>query len=59
MTFFNWFGSEGAVVSPYFWIYAVFTVSFTLLTLGAWWYFVTYRQSRFRKPRSEEEIPLV
>ncbi|KAN0102708.1 hypothetical protein V8E51_011021 [Hyaloscypha variabilis] len=59
MTFFNWFGTPGKVVSSYFWIYIVITVFFTLLTLGCWWYFITYRPSRLRKPTSEEEIPLV
>lgn len=59
MTFFNWFGSNGAVVSPYFWIYVLFTVVFTLLTLGSWWYFANYRHSRIRKPTSEEEMSLV
>jgi len=59
MTFFNWFGTNGAVVSPYLWIYILFTVFFTLLTLGSWWYFVSYRHSRPQKQTSEEEMPLV
>ncbi|KAH8789951.1 hypothetical protein F5882DRAFT_493652 [Hyaloscypha sp. PMI_1271] len=59
MTFFNWFGSGGAVVSPYFYIYVLFTVCFTLITLGSWWYFVSYRHSSRQKSSLEEEIPLV
>ncbi len=48
MTFFDWFGQSGSgtVVSSYFWIYVLVTVSFTLLTIGTWWYFVVYRPSR-------------
>lgn len=62
MTFFNWFGQSGQVVSSYIWIYVVVTVFFTLLTLACWWYFITYRPSRLRKnskETSEEEVPLV
>jgi hypothetical protein len=59
MTFFNWFGAGGEVVSPYFYIYVIFTVFFTLLTLGSWWYFVSYRHSRGQNTSLEEEIPLV
>jgi hypothetical protein len=59
MTFFNWLGSDGAVVSKYIWIYVLVTVFFTLLTIGSWWYFVMYRPKRLRKPTSEEDTSLV
>ena len=61
MGFFNWFGtgSQGGVVSKYFWIYVLFTAFSTLLTLGSWWYFASYRHSRSQRAGSEEEMPLV
>ncbi|TVY23264.1 hypothetical protein LHYA1_G007945 [Lachnellula hyalina] len=56
MTFFNWSNSDGsAEVSGYIWIYILVTVCFTLLTVGTWYYFVIWRQSRPSKPKSEEE----
>ncbi|CAM1510686.1 Fc.00g010210.m01.CDS01 [Cosmosporella sp. VM-42] len=56
MTFFDWGDSDkGAVVSKYFWIYVVMAISFTLLTVGCWWYFGARRHSRRRKSRSDEE----
>jgi hypothetical protein len=56
MTFFNWSGSNGggAEVSSYIWIYVLVTVSFTLLTVGTWYYFVIWRQMRSTKLDSEE-----
>ncbi|KAH8746302.1 hypothetical protein F5882DRAFT_422864 [Hyaloscypha sp. PMI_1271] len=57
MTFFNWGGSNGAaVVSSQIWIYVLFTVCFTLLTVGTWYYFVIWRQSRPTKPHSRGEV---
>lgn len=57
MQFFNWFGNEtgGAVVSSYFWIYAVIAVICTLLTIGLWYYFVVYPESKYKRMRDEEE----
>ncbi|KAI0127540.1 hypothetical protein BJ170DRAFT_683378 [Xylariales sp. AK1849] len=60
MTFFDWSGPSGATISGYFWIYVVFTVFFTLLTIGTWWFFVIYRPSRHHtKTLEEDRIPLV
>ncbi|KAI1133267.1 hypothetical protein F5Y10DRAFT_260148 [Nemania abortiva] len=55
MTFFNWQGTDGeSTVSSFIWIYVVFSVLFTALTLLAWYYFgstnpKTFGLSRFRK----------
>ncbi|EPE33279.1 hypothetical protein GLAREA_06291 [Glarea lozoyensis ATCC 20868] len=49
MTFFNWSATDGQIVSSYFWIYIVVAVACTVLTVGVWWYFVTYRQSKHRQ----------
>ncbi|KAF3059977.1 hypothetical protein GL218_05118 [Daldinia childiae] len=47
MQFFNWFpGDDGnTVVSRYFWIYILFTIVLTLLTLGIW-YYVSWREKQ-------------
>lgn len=56
MTFFNWSSSNGSPeVSGYIWIYVLVTVSFTLLTVGTWYYFVILRQLKPSKQKSEEE----
>jgi cbb3-type cytochrome oxidase subunit 3 len=60
MTFFNWFDSSGeAQVSGYIWIYVLFTVLFTMVTIGLWWYFLIYKTSKAKKPVDEEAVPLV
>jgi len=61
MTFFNWSGSNGTeIVSGYIYIYFIFTIVSTALTVMAWWFFVVYRPARHKKSKSEseEEIPL-
>ncbi|KAM7201063.1 hypothetical protein V8F20_005072 [Naviculisporaceae sp. PSN 640] len=76
MTFFNWSpdgSSEGPnntsdeVVSPWLWIYVLFTAIATAATVASWYYFVVYRNSRGWKLKrakkeglmGEEAIPLV
>lgn len=77
MTFFNWSpGGSGdgpnntsdEIVSPWLWIYVLFTVFATASTVFSWWYFVVYRHSKnwmLRKAKrdggsmGEEGIPLV
>jgi len=60
MTFFNWSGSDGeAEVSGYIWIYVLVTLCFTLVTVGTWYYFVIWRQSRPNKGKMDEDILLV
>lgn len=44
MTFFDWNDNKGdARVSSYLWVYVVFTVFFTGITIGLWYFFVVYR----------------
>lgn len=60
MGFFDWSDSgSGKVVSKYFWIYVVLAVSFTIITLGFWWYFGVHRHSRRQKKTEELEFSLV
>ncbi|KAI0506868.1 hypothetical protein F5B22DRAFT_622347 [Xylaria bambusicola] len=45
MTFFDWSGNSGQpVVSKYIWIYVLFTLLVTLITIGLWYYFNIYRR---------------
>ncbi|KAH7380991.1 hypothetical protein BKA64DRAFT_685465 [Cadophora sp. MPI-SDFR-AT-0126] len=56
MTFFNWSASDGeGQVSAYIWIYVLVTLCFTLATVGTWYYFVIWRQSRLNKEKSDED----
>ncbi|KAF3004729.1 hypothetical protein E8E14_008971 [Neopestalotiopsis sp. 37M] len=58
MTFFNWSSDNGEpIVSEYFWVYVVFTIVCTLLTVGLWYYFNIFRRSR-RRPRDLEELEM-
>lgn len=76
MTFFSWSAggsndghdnTSNAVVSPWLWIYVLFTVVATAATVASWYYFVVYRNSRAWKLKrakekglfGEEAIPLV
>ena len=54
MTFFNWKDSDTSVISRFFWVYVLFTVSSTMLTVGSWWYFVIYRPKQRRKDQAED-----
>ncbi|KAK8081321.1 hypothetical protein PG996_000102 [Apiospora saccharicola] len=54
MSFFNWQDKTTAVISSFFWVYVLFTVTCTLLTLGLWWYFVICRPKQIRKRQSDE-----
>jgi len=47
MTFFDWFTDDGTTrISSYLWIYVVFTVVFTMITVGLWYFFVVHRKRR-------------
>lgn len=49
MTFFNWSPDKGEkILSPWFWIYVVITVAFTLVTMCIWLIF-NRRISKARK----------
>ncbi|ORY58784.1 uncharacterized protein BCR38DRAFT_69850 [Pseudomassariella vexata] len=59
MGFFNWLPEDNdSVISRYFWIYVLATVSTTLITLGAWYYFIVWRQKRHRFTSDEEHYIL-
>lgn len=54
MTFFDWHNdSGGARVSSYLWIYVVVTLVFTIITVGAWYFFVVHQKSQ--RSRSDAE----
>ena len=49
MGFFDFKGSGSSViVSQLFWLYVVLAVSFTALTVGAWYYLGVYRYKKHR-----------
>lgn len=59
MSFFTWFNDDGsstAQISSYFWVYIVFTVVSTILTVGLWYYYNIWRHSKAQKV--DEEMPL-
>lgn len=59
MSFFTWFNDDGgstAQISSYFWVYVVFTVVSTVLTVGLWYYYNIWRHHQ--SPQIDEEMPL-
>lgn len=58
MSFFTWFNDDGsstAQVSNYLWIYVVFTIFSTALTIGLWYYFNIWRKQK----KAVDKYPLV
>lgn len=56
MTMFQWPAKEGALVSPYLWVYFAVTIPLTLIVYGAWVWWFRVAQKSYKEQHDERLI---